>query len=327
MGRAMSMLVITNCTGRKRSVSGGKPVRLPLARRGQLAGGGVDGLARGWLDLLALRDATGIPAADLYVGRAFADVKAVTAQVGGQLAVVSAGVGLVDGGERVPLYELTVAEGSGSVMPRLAELGASSQEWWRAVNTARRGEPYPLSRRLSKGRYKLALLALPANYIDLIADDLVQIPERFRSAVRIFTSSAGATLVPAPLQSQVLPYDERLDGQGSPRVGTRVDFAQRAMRHYVEDLKAAELPLAEGRAAVEHALSRLIRPDLPERRRVTDQDVLKLLRENWDRHGGHSSKLLRYLRDDAQVACEQSRFRALWNRARDERIAISVSHI
>jgi hypothetical protein len=99
------------------------------------------------------------------------------------------------------------------------------------------------------------------------------------------------------------------------------------MRHYVEDLKAAELPLAEGRAAVEHALSRLIRPDLPERRRVTDQDVLKLLRENWDRHGGHSSKLLRYLRDDAQVACEQSRFRALWNRARDERIAISVSHI
>jgi hypothetical protein len=325
MGRAISMLVVTNCTGRKRSVPGGEPVRLPRAWRADVARG-VDGLARAWLDALARHDATAIPAVDLYLGRAFADAKAVTAQVGGRLAVVSAGVGLIGGGERVPPYELTVAEGSGSVMPRLAELGASSREWWRVVNTVRCGEPYPLSRSLGKGRYKLVLIALPANYIELVADDLAQLPERYRPVVRIFTSPAGAALVPAPLQPQVLPYDERLDGQGSPRVGTRVDFAQRAMRHYVEDLKAAELPLAEGRATVEHALSRLIRPVLPERRRLTDQDVLKLLLENWDFHRGQSSKLLRYLRDDALVACEQSRFRALWHRARDERTANSPSY-
>jgi hypothetical protein len=284
----------------------------------------VDELARTWLDALMRRSEGAVPAIELYAGRAFSDAKAVTASVGGRLAVVSAGLGLVDGYERAPLYELTVADGPGSVTPRLASLGASSKAWWRAVNVARSGDPCPLARRLTGGLYTAILVALPANYMELIGEDLEAIPGSARSALRIFTSHAGRDKVPELLRPNVLPYDERLDGEGSPRQGTRVDFPQRAMRHYVEDLDALGLPLAEGCNRVVTALSRLVRPSVPVRRRATDEELLELLRLNWTAYHGQSSKLLRFLRDEARVACEQSRFRVLWSQARNERTVGAV---
>ncbi len=314
----MVTLVVTNCTGRKRTIAGARPVKLPSVRRCNAAGTGVEGLARAWSADLASWQGRAVPASDLYAGRAFADAKAVVDYVDGELSVVSAGVGLIRGDAAIPLYELTVADGPESVVPRLSKLGASARMWWRALNVAQRRDPHPLSDLLQSGRYGLVLMALPARYVELIAEDLEAIPGSSRTLLRVFTSPAGRLRVPSHLQLHVLPYDERLDGDGSSRQGTRVDFPQRAMRHYVEDLRAADMSLADGYAAVESALSRLVRPQIPERRRVSDEDVRKLLRDNWSDYGGQSSRLLRFLRDEARVACEQSRFRTLCNQVRSE---------
>ncbi len=43
-----------------------------------------------------------------------------------------------------------------------------------------------------------------------------------------------------------------------------------------------------------------------------------MLRQQWASHAGSSTRLHRYLRDKAQVACEQSRFVALWRQVRAE---------
>lgn len=115
-----------------------------------------------------------------------------------------------------------------------------------------------------------------------------------------------------------MPYDDRLDGIGSPRRGTRTDFAQRAMRHFVEDVQAVQLPLEEAKAAVQHALSRFTLRLPVTRVRVGDEQLLGLLRENWSACNGQSSRLLRFLRDKALVQCEQSRFRRLWVQVRTE---------
>ncbi|MGF6923880.1 hypothetical protein OKW28_008077 [Paraburkholderia sp. 40] len=56
----------------------------------------------------------------------------------------------------------------------------------------------------------------------------------------------------------------------------------------------------------------LKKPVIPVRERKTDSEILALLRKNWDRFDGTSARLLRFLRDEALVACEQSRFRNLW---------------
>ena len=66
------------------------------------------------------------------------------------------------------------------------------------------------------------------------------------------------------------------------------------------------------------ALSDLKQRTLPQRRRADDDEILQLLRTHWDAYKGQSSRLLRFLRDDALVACEQSRFRALWLQLRAE---------
>ncbi|EJY58328.1 hypothetical protein PACIG1_5859 [Pseudomonas aeruginosa CIG1] len=52
--------------------------------------------------------------------------------------------------------------------------------------------------------------------------------------------------------------------------------------------------------------------DTVKRRRASDEEVKALLIAAWGTHNGSSTRLLRYLRDDALVACEQSRFRSLW---------------
>lgn len=314
----MATLVLTSCTSRKRIPVGARLPRLPSARAAHRYGGGVAGLAQAWMAAVTSSPAIRQPVGELYVGRSFADARAAAEALGAELSVVSAGLGLIASHEQAPAYELTVADGAGSVLPRLGQLGASIEQWWPTLNFARCNEAWPIAQRIASGRFGRVMLALPARYLELVSADLAKVPLAARHAVRIFTSPAGREAAPVAWRDHVLPYDERLDGEGSPRRGTRVDFAQRAMRHFVEDLGATALPLDKAHAAVEQALSGLQAPTLPPRRRLADDELLELLRTHWAVHSGQSSRLLRFLRDDAQVACEQSRFRSLWLRARAE---------
>jgi hypothetical protein len=100
--------------------------------------------------------------------------------------------------------------------------------------------------------------------------------------------------------------------------GTRAEFPQRALRHFVEELAAHKLALADAHVAVAAALEGLGRRTTPIRQRRTDAQIAKILRQRWRAYGGSSTRLHRYLRDDALVACEQSRFRALWREVRAE---------
>lgn len=257
-------------------------------------------------------------ATDLYAGRTIVDATAVSRTLGSCLHVVSAGLGLLEECDRVPAYSLTVAQGDESVLPVLEQLSSSVEHWWSALNMARHGQAHPLSELLQRRRPAQVLVALPARYLEMVAADLARLPAELREVTRVFTSPSGLAALPQAWHAQVMPYDERLDGEGSPRPGTRTDFAQRALRHFVEDLHAAELPLAQARQAVQEAMSMLKPRTLPPRRRADDDEVLDLMRTHWAAHEGQSSRLLRFLRDDALVSCEQSRFRGLWLRLRAE---------
>jgi len=108
-----------------------------------------------------------------------------------------------------------------------------------------------------------------------------------------------------------MPYDERLelvDGYA----GTRSDFAQRAMRHFVESLAGQQLQRDDAKSLVESALGHRSAKSRIARTKATDDEIAALLRLHWHKQRGSSSRLLRYLRDDAQVACEQKRFQTIW---------------
>jgi len=201
------------------------------------------------------------------------------------------------------------------VKPLLVRLGQEPSDWWRVL-TAELGARHTIPALLQRHSGALALFALPGSYVALIAEDLASLTEVQVNRIRIITSDHGRAFVPDNVRHVALPYDERLEG--SSYAGTRTDFAQRAMRHFVETLEGHRLSVDEAHASVANAMRNLTKPVVPMREKKTDAEILALLRENWHRFDGASTRLLRFLRDEALVACEQGRFRGLWSDLQQE---------
>lgn len=298
---ARKVIVVTNCTNRKRVGGGLSLAEIEIS-------GPLASVAARWAKAIA-KASPSRQAQDVYAGRSFAEARRVAETLKGTLHVISAGLGVVDASDPIPSYDLTVAGGAGSVKPLLARLGKEPADWWSALTTEL-GDQSSVRALLDRHPDSMALFALPGSYVKLIAQDLAFLTKRQVSRMRIITSDHGQALVPDIARHVVLPYDERLEG--SSYAGTRTDFAQRALRHFTEVLAGHRLSAEEGRVAVAKAMRALRKPVVPRREKKTDAEIMTLLRKNWHRFDGSSTRLLRYLRDEAMVACEQGRFRDLW---------------
>jgi hypothetical protein len=288
--------IVTNCTQRKCEQKRIDVAQLPLLLD-------VYQLAQTWRHLVSLASPAG-PARSVYQGRSIADTAAAASYLRSKWYIVSAGLGLVRSDKQVPAYECTVAAGS-DLGCRLKLSGATEADWWNALTA-------PQSRSLSRLIARTpTLLALPGSYLRMVHDDLARVPVSKVGQLRVFTSTAGAQFVPDHLAICVMPYDDRLESVPN-YAGTQSDFAQRALRHFVETLGAATLPLEKARAKVSGALARRPRRPRSMGLRMSDDDIQQVLTAQWSRHGGRSTRLLRYLRDEACISCEQKRFRRLW---------------
>jgi hypothetical protein len=288
--------VVTSCTQRKCGDVRVDFRHLPDAR-------GLKTLAKAWQRQVAAAP----PAktvATLYRGRSIADTVAVAACLSTRWYVVSAGLGLICEDQTVPSYECTVAPGS-SLSVRLARLRATAGDWW-SVLTAQ--HPRPLSRLIAQGP---TLLALPSSYLRMVLQDLSHVSTSEADHLRIFTSTAGAAVVPDHLAGCVMPYDDRLESVPGYS-GTRSDFAQRALRHFVQDLGGANLSRDAAKGKVSAALARRPHPSRSQGIRLSDDEIRQVLVTQWTRHEGRSTRLLRYLRDEAGISCEQKRFSRIW---------------
>jgi hypothetical protein len=123
-----------------------------------------------------------------------------------------------------------------------------------------------------------------------------------------------------------MPYDERLEGVVNHK-GTRSDFPQRALRHFVTHLKGHELSMNKAKEGVEASMAASVRPTIPLREKVPNERILELIRTHWDRHEGSASKLLRFLRDEAHIACEQSRFSGIWRKVKADQSTNESFHV
>lgn len=310
--RTKAYIVVTNCTKRKRGGGGSEgATNLPPC------GSCCSEAAAHWLRRVQEVEPQ-FRAEELYSGRAFAEARSAARRLKAAFYVASAGLGLVHGNAYIPAYDLTVSgEGDSSIGQMLASWNASPSDWWMALATSK-GEGPPLASLIERKPHTLFLIALPSAYVRLLSTDLESVGPHDRERIRLFTSPQGANLVPSSLKDQVMPYDERLEA--TPWAGTRADFPQRAMRHFV-DQGAIALPTSAAASRVREAMQGLTRVVIPTRRRKTDAELRELLSQHWDRFGGSSSKLLRFLRDEALVACEQSRFRGLWRAMRSSEAA------
>lgn len=305
----MHALIITVCSNRKRN-----PPPPELRGRG-LRPGRTEDVAAEWRSRIAQAPQRFL-ATQLYCGRAFAEAVACADMSRGSLYVVSAGLGLVEGTASIPSYSLSIMAGSeDNILTKLSS-GERAPRWWnRLTNHEQRNRFQEI---LSQHPNVLALAALPSAYLHMIADDLLDLSEADRSRLRLF--GCGGENIDERLRHWVMPYDTRLDSSDSPIRGTRSDFAQRAMRHFVEFILVQDPRGSAQRhaARVEAALRMWTMPPTYRRARVTDEEMVALIREHWSAAQAQSTRMLRLLRDDLGVACEQGRFSRLFRRVRSQ---------
>jgi hypothetical protein len=305
MTRAQEIIVITSCTSRKKK--GGNVLALQNANDAR----SLAALAEAWQQqVLAVSQDELQAAGSLYRGRAVTEAKWAADSLCVPLHIASAGHGLLRADDNIPSYDVTVTPASDNPLHRcLVRLGSSPADWWVALIQAF-GRQRSLADLVTGSPKSLVLLAAPSVYLNLLSYEFASLSDEAISRLRILTSARGASTLSARLQSMVMPYDERLEGMVAYS-GTRSDFPQRALRHFVTVLGGHVLPLDTARQKVQDAMIALRKPILPERQRKTDDEIIQLLQQNWTRLNGSATALLRYLRDDALVSCEQSRFRTL----------------
>lgn len=235
-----------------------------------------------------------------------------------KLIIISAGLGLFEASTRIPAYGCTVLVGADDGIRSRVDGNFSIASWWRALSSSShlsrsledfvRGQPGPL------------LVALSEAYIEMLAPELIALPPNDLARVRIFTASPAARL-PDALRPFRMPYDDRLNGPDSPCRGTLNDFASRALAHFVGVGRGTvpQASLDADVAAVRSVLGSWRAAQKFDRARHDDETMLKLIAEHWESAGGSASRLLRYFRDELDIACEQSRFAALARRVRETR--------
>lgn len=286
-------LVVTWCSAAKRATR--------TVSAAQLEHSAQPALAAEWLRLLREAPTAG-PAAEVYGGRGFRLARAAADAAAADLAIVSAGLGWVSSSTHIPAYDLTTTRGG---------LGAKTDSnfdpisWWSHVVAG----PFssPPSRDLA-GRSRV-LVCISRAYAPFMNAALASFPAR---RLRIFGAGINDLLLPA-LRSSVMPYDDRLASIGFS--GTRSDFAQRALTHFLLHLPQGR-SVDEDRSAVSAALEGAQLPAAwPKRRAADDEEVLEFIRGMLPMLGPRRTVMLRQLRNVHGVACEQGRFARLFAEA------------
>lgn len=234
----------------------------------------------------------------------------LASSVGTKLFVVSAGLGLVPGSQKLPMYSLTVARRAEDSIHGKAVGRFDPAAWFEALADG----PYSVAWEdvFSEGADRV-LVALTKPYAKMATPALAKLPSSDLRRLRLFGAGLDATL-PITLKPYLLPYDDRLD---TLFPGTRSDFAQRALVHFVQNVAAAGGDYAADADGVRASLAATKAPSRPQRRAATDEALLTLIRARLGPRAS-ASRLLRQIRDEDQMACEQGRFARLFRQARTE---------
>ena len=307
----MDFVVVTTCTNRKRV----RPARGLQAR--SLKCGLVGDVARQWADKIRTAPSQA-NAIDLYCGRGFQEAVNTSSANDMPLFVISAGLGIVSVDQQLPSYDLTLANGSSDSIQKKVVEAILPTDWWHAISTAL-GRKMPVADLVQDYRKQRVLIACSEIYAQMIARDIEMLPESDQRRIRIFGPRDPSRL-PSVLHPFIMPYDERFDGANGPLRGTRSDFPQRTLRHFVELLMPRSLiaddPESDA-ALIRESHKKWAWPDIPIRRKMSDEQIMEMVPKFWEQARGGSARMLRILRDQELVACEQRRFGMLFKLAKE----------
>ena len=298
MASPETLHVVVTCTNRKtRTV----PERLHL---GSVPGADTSERAREWIRRISADPAPMIAAQDLYAGEHWMVARGITDEAGGspaQLWACSAGYGLIRTDALVRPYAATFTSGHPDSVPSGAD---DPITWWQALgiwNGPNPGQPRSIRALAEADPAASFLLVLSASYLQACRGDIAAASKLVHDPDRFMVVSVGARN-PGQLGDLLVPGDARLQACLG---GTRQALNARIAAHLV----SAGI---RSRAEASRQLARLLAQQPPitryERKKLSNKEVLALIKDGLDESPGISaSRLLRQVRD-AGYACEQGRF-------------------
>lgn len=305
-------VIVTSCSKRKRF----RPASGLCAS--ELMKGELGAVSSEWMRRVRAAKPE-VEASRLYCGRQFSESLAVGAHLRAKILVVSAGLGVVTVDDRVAPYSLTIASGAPDNILSRVDGEAGPGDWWQALvglSQHQAGLAAALSQTFDND---IVLLAMPSSYLAMVEHEFCDLPEGMLARMRIFTAPSFR-FREQRLNSLVMPYDARLDGPSSPMPGTATDFSARAMRHFSTCifLDKPDGSAREHAAAVSHRLAKWVTVERPIRTRQSDDALKDVMRAHWGIAGGSAAQMLRWIRRDLGLACEQGRMRHLYSLVREE---------
>lgn len=253
-----------------------------------------------------------VTAQELYRGRGFCLAVQAAKTASAKLYVLSAGLGLIAATQKIPTYGLTVSRGREESVASKIWGEFDSGKWFGALLDNAYSNAWPDV----IGRPGRILISLTCPYAEMVGESLLKMGPTVLSRLRLFGASLS-TVLPTTLRPAIAPYDTRLD---AVLPGTRADFSQRALLHFVNLVALMSGPPDRDAdfAAVEAAMKTAAPPDRRRRPRRTDEEILRLISVRLDTQVG-IGRVLRALRDEEGVACEQARFSRLYRIAIERR--------
>lgn len=312
------LFIITTCSQRKAV----KPRSEFLLRHLNSDNNSVSSRARAWSERLASCNSATLRAMDLYAGDHWKVALSVIemASVGGYHApglwICSAGYGLLHKSDHIYSYGATF---NTNHQDRVASNQTETKVWWKTLSDCDPiglKRPRSLTQLVQRSPDATFLIAASVSYLRAMEDDLTEALSSIDDPECLLIVSSGSQQL-AGLGDHILPSDARLQ---TALGGARQSLNIRIARWLVETFPADSNPLRYS-TAKEHLEELLTaQPELTQHNRKTMTDdellqfILNLLSEDPKMSKSRGLRMLR----DSNRACEQRRFGALFNQAREQ---------
>jgi hypothetical protein len=311
--------IIANCTNRK---SASVPENLYLRT---IPSGTLEERASAWWQRLTRHQGPRIPAVDLYAGGHWAAIRnlcIVAEQVGfnQNLWAISAGYGLVLSSTCIHPYSATFSNSQpDAVTARTTDEKSRTelvQGWWNSLCSF--SNPMidgvrSFSTLVQRFSHDYFLIIASSDYILAIEQDLLNAISRLVDRRRLIIISSHAGVTGSSLNSYLIPSDARLQIHVGGALGAlHARVAAMVLKNIKEWGFNAEVIRNKVEAIMSHS------PPLPtyDRSPMTDCRVQNFIREALNQTPQASfTTLLRRLRDSGR-ACEQGRFKHLYNQVK-----------
>lgn len=251
-------------------------------------------------------------AIEVYKGRTVTEIIHAKKIINAKIFFLSAGLGLVAEDELIPSYDLTISSGTNSLKPLLDKWSIDEGIWGGKLLQHSNPE------HIFQSHQSEIFIALPHNYLKMFLPILENLSTSTIDRLRLFLHPKSYKALSEKLKKSYIPYSYKIES--TPFSGTKVDYCQRCLHHFIKFIYQPNQDLYTSKLAVEDFLARI--PDTPKqikRPSVSDIEIITFILEGWDECEGRSLKLLRYIRDVKQVACEQSRFQDLWREIKNRK--------